>query len=96
MVGLFLVPIIVSFTLGEKAGFCRYADGADQYVDKAEGVTYERQWSVRADVPHPEMSTVRVQVSWRGTLADRAVTPLVRPPEVTLLAKPRPKPEVAL
>jgi type IV pilus modification protein PilV len=49
-------------------------DGADQYVDKAEGVTYERQWSVRADVPHPEMATVRVQVSWRGTLADRAVT----------------------
>ena len=50
------------------------SDGADQYVDKAEGVIYDRQWSVHHDVPQPEMATVRVQVSWRGTLADRAVT----------------------
>lgn len=61
-------------------------DGADQYVDKANGVTYARQWSVQPDVPQPEMATVRVQVSWRGELADRAVmvsavAPLAKPPE---------------
>jgi type IV pilus modification protein PilV len=68
-------------------------DGADQYVDKANGVTYARQWSVQPDVPQPEMATVRVQVSWRGALpevalwpADRAVmvsavAPLAKPPE---------------
>jgi len=49
-------------------------EGADQYVDKADGMTYDRQWSVHHDVPQPEMATVRVQVSWRGALADRAVT----------------------
>jgi len=49
-------------------------DGADQYMDKANGVTYDRQWSVHHDVPQPEMATVLVQVSWRGELADRAVT----------------------
>lgn len=37
MVGLFLVPISVSFTLGGKAAFCLYADGEDQYVDEVEG-----------------------------------------------------------
>jgi prepilin-type N-terminal cleavage/methylation domain-containing protein len=50
------------------------ADGADQYVDKVDGMTYARQWSVHHDVPQPEMATVRVQVSWRGALSDRAVT----------------------
>jgi hypothetical protein len=29
---------------------------------------------VHHDVPQPEMATVRVQVSWRGELADRIVT----------------------
>jgi type IV pilus modification protein PilV len=49
-------------------------EGADQYVDKTDGMTYARQWSVHHDVPQPEMATVRVQVSWRGELADRIVT----------------------
>jgi prepilin-type N-terminal cleavage/methylation domain-containing protein len=49
-------------------------EGADRYVDKADGMIYERQWTVQADVPQPEMTTVRVQVSWRGVLADRVVT----------------------
>ena len=48
-------------------------DGADHYVDKKDGITYDRRWSVQYDVPQPEMATVRVQVSWRGELADRAV-----------------------
>ncbi|MCJ7663971.1 MAG: prepilin-type N-terminal cleavage/methylation domain-containing protein [Desulfobacterales bacterium] len=48
-------------------------DGADQYIDKANGMTYDRQWSVNHDVPQPEMAIVRVRVSWRGELADRAV-----------------------
>jgi type IV pilus modification protein PilV len=47
--------------------------GADQYVDKTDGMTYARQWTVQADVPQPEMATVRVQVSWQGALAERAV-----------------------
>jgi len=62
-------------------------DGADQYIDKANGVTYARQWSVQADVPQPEMAIVRVQVSWRGALADRAVMVSA----VAALAKPKPK-----
>ena len=65
-------------------------EGADQYVDKAEGVTYDRQWSVHHDVPQPEMATVRVQVSWRGALADRAVTVSAVAPQT---AGGRPDPE---
>jgi type IV pilus assembly protein PilV len=49
-------------------------DGTDQYVDKADGMTYDRKWFVHHDEPQPEMATVRVQVSWRGELADRTVT----------------------
>jgi type IV pilus assembly protein PilV len=56
-------------------------DGADQYVDKADGMTYDRQWSVHHDVPQPEMATVRVQVSWRGELADRTVTVMAVAPQ---------------
>jgi len=88
------VPIFVSFTLGGKAAFCLYADGENQYVDKAEGVTYVRQWSVRADVPHPEMATVRVQVSWRGALPEVALTPkVVLWPKGSPPAWPEPSPE---
>ncbi len=50
------------------------ANGADQYIDQPNGVIYDRQWTVQADVSQPEMATVLVQVSWRGVLADRAVT----------------------
>ena len=50
------------------------ANGADQYIDQPNGVIYDRQWTVQADVPQPEMATVQVQVSWRGVLTDRAVT----------------------
>jgi type IV pilus modification protein PilV len=49
-------------------------EGADQYIDKTDGMTYARQWSVHHDEPQPEMTTVRVQVSWRGELVDRIVT----------------------
>ena len=61
--------------------------GADRYVDKVEGMTYDRQWSVQtapAAAPQPEMATVRVQVSWRGALADRMVIVSAQ----ALLAKP--------
>ena len=64
-------------------------EGTDQYVDKVDGLTYERQWSVQADVPQPERTTVRVQVSWRGALADRAVIVSAKAP----LAKEEPDPE---
>jgi prepilin-type N-terminal cleavage/methylation domain-containing protein len=49
-------------------------EGADQYIDKTDGMTYARQWSVHYDEPQPEMTTVRVQVSWQGELVDRVVT----------------------
>lgn len=49
-------------------------DGADQYVDRANGVTYTREWIVQADQSRTTMKTVKVQVSWQGALADRCVT----------------------
>jgi Tfp pilus assembly protein PilV len=69
------------------------SDGSDQYIDKADGVTYARQWTVQPDVPQPEMATVKVQVSWRGALADRAVIVSDTAPLAKL---PEPKPEVTL
>ena len=60
--------------------------GTDKYLDKADGMTYDRQRTVQVEVRQPEMATVRVQVSWQGALAYRAVivsakTPLADPPE---------------
>ena len=49
-------------------------NGNDTYVDQANGVTYARQWTVQPELPHMKMVTVKVQVSWQGTMADRAVT----------------------
>jgi hypothetical protein len=72
MVGLFRV-YFCQFHLGGKVHFCLYTEGADQYIDRANGVIYARQWSAHPDVPQPEMATVRVQVSWRGAMADRTV-----------------------
>jgi prepilin-type N-terminal cleavage/methylation domain-containing protein len=48
--------------------------GADHYVDKANGKTYTREWAVQPDVPYGSMSTMIVRVSWKDTLADRCVT----------------------
>lgn len=52
----------------------QFTDGEDTYIDKANRVTYARQWSVQPDVPQPELTTLKVQVSWRGAMVDRAVT----------------------
>ena len=48
--------------------------GADQYLDRENGVTYTRKWIVQADQSQTAMKTVKVQVTWRGALADRCVT----------------------
>jgi Tfp pilus assembly protein PilV len=47
---------------------------ADQYIDKDNGVTYTRQWVVQSDVSQEDMMTVKVQVSWEGSMVDRCVT----------------------
>ena len=49
-------------------------NGNDTYVDHVNGVTYARQWIVQPELPHMEMVTVKVQVSWEGAMVDRAVT----------------------
>ena len=51
--------------------------GADQYVDQANGVTYTRKWIVesdQSDFAQELTRTVKVQVTWRGEMADRCVT----------------------
>jgi type IV pilus assembly protein PilV len=50
------------------------SEGKDQYVDKANGITYTRHWIVQSDIPKEDMTTVRVQVSWQGPMVDRCVT----------------------
>jgi prepilin-type N-terminal cleavage/methylation domain-containing protein len=76
----------------------QFTEGADQYVDKADGMIYDRQWTLQGDEPQPEMATVRVQVSWRGALADRAVivcakakATLAKPSPVALWSEPEPE-----
>ena len=49
-------------------------DGTDQYVDKDNEITYTRQWIVQSDDAQADMMTVKVQVSWQGTMVDRCVT----------------------
>jgi len=49
-------------------------DGEDTYIDKVNGMTYTRQWRIRPDLSQTAMTTVQVQVSWQGALADRCVT----------------------
>lgn len=60
------MPIFLSFSRGEKLVFVLYTEGANQYVEKAEGMGYGRQWFGHHDVLRPEIATVGVQVSWRG------------------------------
>lgn len=48
--------------------------GTDQYVDRSNGVTYTREWIVQTDQSQTAMKTVKVQVTWRGAMADRCVT----------------------
>jgi Tfp pilus assembly protein PilV len=52
----------------------QFADGADQYVDKENGITYTRNWIVQSDIPQEDMTTVKVQVTWQGPMVDRCVT----------------------
>ena len=49
-------------------------EGADHYIDKKNGVTYTRQWTVHSDPPQTTIKRVEVQVSWQGAQADRCVT----------------------
>jgi type IV pilus assembly protein PilV len=63
-------------------------EGEDQYIDKANGKTYTRQWSVSlvkpavtlcsepasADTADEATHSVVVRVSWSDTLTDRCVT----------------------
>jgi len=72
-----LATTLAKNKVAELQGADQITDGADQYVDKADGVTYTRQWSVQAnqsDPPQVAMKTLKVQVSWRGIRADRCVT----------------------
>jgi Tfp pilus assembly protein PilV len=50
------------------------ANGTDQYVDKENGVTYTREWFVQSDDAHADIMTVKVQVTWKGSMVDRCVT----------------------
>jgi Tfp pilus assembly protein PilV len=68
-----LASTLAKAKLSELQRTRQLTDGADQYMDKANGVTYARQWTVHPDVPQPTMTTLKVQVSWRGGMADRAV-----------------------
>ena len=49
-------------------------DGADQYIDEDNEVTYIRRWFVQSDDAQADMMTVKVQVSWQGSIVDRCVT----------------------
>jgi len=49
-------------------------NGKDTYTDTTNGITYARQWTIQSDVPQEDMSTVKVQVSWQGPMADRCIT----------------------
>jgi prepilin-type N-terminal cleavage/methylation domain-containing protein len=50
-------------------------NGSDQYHDKANGVTYTREWSVHNDIDIPQTNNiVIVRVIWKDTWADRCVT----------------------
>ena len=49
-------------------------DGIDQYVDEDNGVTYTRRWFVESDNSQADMMTVKIQVSWQGSMVDRCVT----------------------
>jgi Tfp pilus assembly protein PilV len=49
-------------------------DGTDQYVDKDNEVTYTRQWFVQSNDAQADMMTVKVLVSWQGSMVDRCVT----------------------
>jgi type IV pilus assembly protein PilV len=69
-----LATTLAKNKLAELKDANQLTDGADQYIDKANGVTYARQWTVQPYVPQPALAIVRVQVSWRGAMADRAVT----------------------
>jgi hypothetical protein len=62
-------------------------EGAGQYVDKTHGMTYDRQWTVHHDQPQTEMTTVRVQLSWRGELSDRAVMVSFMTPHLPAIAE---------
>ena len=61
-------------------------EGAGQYVDKRDGMTYDRHWTIHHDQPQTEMTTVRVQVSWRGALPEVALWPADRAVMVTAVA----------
>ena len=50
------------------------SDGIDQYVDEDNGVTYTRQWFVQSDNAQADIMTVKIQVSWQGSMVDRCVT----------------------
>jgi Tfp pilus assembly protein PilV len=49
-------------------------DGTDLYIDKDNEVTYTRQWFVQSNDSQADMMTVKVQVSWQGSMVDRCVT----------------------
>jgi Tfp pilus assembly protein PilV len=49
-------------------------DGADQYIDEDNEVTYTRRWFVQSEDTQVDMMTVKVQVSWQGSMVDRCVT----------------------
>lgn len=52
----------------------KVCEGADRYLDREEGVTYERQWSVRGDMEQSESEQViEVEVSWNVGIAERVV-----------------------
>ncbi len=69
-----LATTLAKDKLAELQGANQLTDGEDKYIDKANGVTYARQWIVQPEGPQSVLTIVRVQVSWQGAMADRCVT----------------------
>jgi Tfp pilus assembly protein PilV len=69
-----LATTLAKEKLAELQGADPITAGADQYLDKGNGVTYAREWFVHQDMQQEAMHTVVVRVSWKGTLVDRCVT----------------------
>jgi type IV pilus assembly protein PilV len=50
------------------------SDGSDTYIDQANGVTYNRQWTAVTDMSHPDWLTLNVTVNWTGPTDSRSIT----------------------
>jgi Tfp pilus assembly protein PilV len=69
-----LATTLAKNKLAELQEVGQLSGGADQYVDKANGIIYTRHWIIQSNIPQADMTTVEVQVSWQGPMVDRCVT----------------------